>query len=155
VRHFFDDEPVAGTHGVRQDLLRQVEPFATKELVGYDRAYVSGFVVEHYQVVLFDAAERSLQAMHDKLMELCGAEVPGDTHRNLNIHPTYSDRTFKHVLVPIWLLSYTYGAKIYQVVVNGYSGMMAGDYPKSFWKIALLIVVGLIVLVIVLMFAEQ
>ena len=61
VRHFFDDEPVPGTHGVRHDLLRQVEPFATSELVGYDKAYVSGFVVEHYQVVLLEAAERSLQ----------------------------------------------------------------------------------------------
>jgi hypothetical protein len=155
VRHFFDDEPVPGTHGVRQDLLRQVEPFATSELVGYDKAYVSGFVVEHYQVVLFDAAERSLQAMHAKLMELCAAQVPGDTHRNLEIHPTYSGRTFKHVLVPIWLLSYTYGTKIYQVVVNGYSSQMAGDYPKSPWKIALLVVVVLIVVLIVIMFSEQ
>ena len=155
INHFFDDEPVPGTHGVRHDLLRQVEPFATAELVGYDKAYVSGFVVEHYQVVLFDAAERSLQAMHQKLMELAAAEIPGDTHRNLEIHPTYSGRTFKHVLVPIWLLSYTYGTKIYQVVVNGYSGQMAGDYPKSPWKIALLVVVVLIVVLVVLMFGES
>ena len=87
--------------------------------------------------------------MHEKLMELCAAQIPGDTHRNLSIHPTYSERTFKHVLVPIWLLSYTYGTKIYQVVVNGYAGQMAGDYPKSPWKIALLILVALIVVVIV------
>jgi hypothetical protein len=155
VRHFFDDEPIPGTHGVRRDLLKQIEPFATSELVGYDTAYVSGFVVEHYQVVLFEAAEHSLQSMHQKLMELCAAQIPGDTHRNLEIHPTYSGRTFKHVLVPVWLLSYTYGATIYQVVVNGYSGSIAGDYPKSWWKIALLVIVVLIVVVIALMFGEQ
>jgi len=155
ITHFFDDEPVAGTQGVRQDLLRQVEPFATSELVGYDTAYLSGFVVEHYQVVLIEAAERSQQSMHEKLMALCGAEVPGDTYRNLQIHPTYSDRTFKHVLVPIWLLSYTYGAKIYQVIVNGYSGQIAGDYPKSFWKVFLLVVVVLIVVIIVLMLNQE
>ena len=28
-------------------------------------AYLSGFVVEHYQIVLFDAAEQSRQSMHD------------------------------------------------------------------------------------------
>lgn len=156
IRHFFDDVPVPGTHGVRHDLLQQVEPFATKELVAYDTAYVSGFLVEHYQVVLFEAAERSRRAMHAQLLAMCAAAVPGDTHRNLSMHPEYSAQTFKHVLVPIWLLSYAYGAKIYQVVVNGHSGHMAGDYPKSPWKVALLIVVVLIVAVIVLMIgAEQ
>jgi len=155
ITHFFDDEPVPGTHGVRQDLLRQVEPFATSELVGYDTAYLSGFVVEHYQVVLIEAAERSQDSMHEKLMALCGAEVPGDTYRNLQIHPNYSERTFKHVLVPIWLLSYTYGSTIYQVIVNGYSGQIAGDYPKSFWKIFLLVVVVLIVVMIVLIANQQ
>lgn len=154
VRHFFDDEPVSGSHGVRQDLLRKVEPFATAELVGYDTAYLSGFVVEHYQVVLLEAAEQSQAGMHRKLIDLCAAQIPGDTHRNLEIHPTYSGQTFKHVLVPVWLLSYTYGTKIYQVVVNGYSGQMAGDYPRSPWKILLLIIVVLIVAMIVIM-AEQ
>ena len=155
ITHFFDDEPVPGTHGVRQDLLRRVEPFATTELVGYNTAYLSGFVVEHYQVVLIEAAERSQASMHEKLMALCGAQVPGDTYRNLQIHPTYSERTFKHVLVPIWLLSYTYGATIYQVIVNGYSGQMAGDYPKSFWKIFFLVVVVLIVAMFVIMASQE
>jgi len=155
LKHFFDDQPVPGTQGVRHDLLRQVEPFATSELVGYDKAYVSGFVVEHYQVVLLEAAEKSLTSMHEKLMELCAAQIPGDTHRNLQIHPAYSGRTYKHVLVPIWLLSYTYGAKIYQVVVNGYGGQMAGDYPKSWWKIALLVLAALIVVLILAMFGGE
>jgi hypothetical protein len=155
IQHFFDDVPVPGTHGVHHDLLREVEPFATKELVGYETAYVSGFVVEHYQVVLFDAAERSRQSMNEQLVQLCAAQVPGDTHRNLEIHPTYTGQTFKHVLVPIFLLSYTYGVRAFQVVVNGYSGQMAGEYPKSLWKILLLIFVVLIVVLVAIMFSEQ
>jgi hypothetical protein len=54
--------------------------------------------------------------------------------------------------VPIWLLTYNYGRNAYQVLVNGYTGKIAGKHPYSMWKIALLIlialvVVGLIVLV--------
>ena len=63
VEHFFDDEPVPGTHGVSHALLKQVEPFPTTELVPYDTAFLSGFVVEHYQVVLLDAAQRSQESM--------------------------------------------------------------------------------------------
>ena len=151
VRHFFDDEPVPGTHGVSHTLLRQVEPFQTQQLVTYDTAFLSGFVVEHYQIVLLDAAQASQEQMKQKLYQMCSAEVPGDTQRNLQIHPVFSAQTFKHILVPIWLLSYLYGTKTYQVVVNGYDGKMAGDYPKSPWKIAFLILLAIIVAMIVIL----
>ncbi len=155
VRHFFDDEPVPGTHGVSHALLGQVEPFRTSELVPYDTAFLSGFVVEHYQIVLLDAAQASQEQMKRKLFEMCSAEVPGDTQRNLQIHPTFSAQTFKHILVPIWLLSYLYGAKTYQVVVNGYDGRMAGQYPKSPWKIAFLVLLAIIVFIIFVLANQQ
>ncbi len=154
VRHFFDDEPVPGTHGVSLELLKQVEPFPTAELVPYDTAFLSGFVVEHYQVVLLEAAEASRAQMTRKLHAMCAREVPGDTHRNLQIHPTFSGQTFKHVLVPVWLLTYIYANRAWQVVVNGYTGRIAGEYPKSWWKIAFLLLLAVIVLLVVLTMQE-
>jgi hypothetical protein len=154
VEHFFDDEPIPGTRGVPLPLLRQVEPFPTKELVPYDTSYLSGFVVEHYQVVLLDAAKASEDAMNQKLQQLCAAQIPGDTYRNLVIHPTYSARTFKHILVPIWLLTYTYGAKVFQVIVNGVTGRIGGQYPKSFWKVFFL-VLGIIIFIVLLLLTQS
>ena len=49
------------------------------------------------------------------------------------------------MLVPVWLLSYNYGAKTFQVIANGYTGRIAGRYPRSVWKIVLLILAALIV----------
>jgi len=155
VEHFFDDEPVPGTHGVSNGLLRQVEPFATPELVPYDTAFLSGFIVEHYQVVLLEAAQASQDAMTDKLRQMCAAQIPGDTSRNLVIHPTFSAQTFKHILVPVWLLSYLYGTRLFQVVVNGYSGRMAGQYPKSPWKIAFLVLLAIIAFFIFVMLNQN
>jgi uncharacterized protein YecT (DUF1311 family) len=154
VDHFFDDEPVPGTNGVSHALLREIEPFPTTELVPYDTAYLSGFVVEHYQVVLFDAAQRSEEAMKNQLCSMCIAQIPGDTHRNLEIRPAFSARTFKHILVPVWLLSYQYRTKTYQVVVNGHDGRMAGQYPKSPWKVAALVLVIIIALVLGLVLTQ-
>ena len=148
VRHFFDDEPVPGTQGIPLDLLRQVEPFPTQELVPYDTAFLSGHVVEHYQVVLTEAAGSSQAQMHDTLMGLCASQIPGDTHRNLVIHPTFSGQTFKHILVPIWLLTYVFGRKSYQVLVNGSTGRIAGRYPYSPWKIFFLVVLAIIGIII-------
>jgi hypothetical protein len=153
---FFDDEPVPGTQGLPLDLLKQVEPFPTKELVPYDTAFLSGHVVEHYQVVLLDAAQKSVEQMQGRLIALCGQQVPGDTYRNLQIDPSYSGRTFKHVLVPVWLLSYDYASKAYQVIVNGYTGKIAGRHPYSFWKIAFAVLLAAIAaLIFVWLNAQQ
>ena len=150
VDHAFDDEPVPGTQGLPLDLLRQVEPFPTQEVVPYDTAFLAGHVVEHYRVVLLEAAEQSLNQMRATLERLCAAQVPGDTHRNLRIFPAFSGRTFKHVLVPIWLLTYTYGARAFQVLANGYTGKIAGRYPISPWKVLFAILVIAIVVITII-----
>jgi hypothetical protein len=148
VDHVFDDEPVPGTTGVPHDLLRQIEPFPTGEVVPYDTAFLSGHVVEHYQVALTEAAGHSEAQMRATLEQLCAQQVPGDTYRNLRIFPTLSGQTFKHLLVPIWLLAYMFGSRSFQVIVNGYTGRIAGRYPYSPWKIAALIALALIVLLL-------
>lgn len=152
---FFDDESVPGTQGLPLELLRKVEPFPTHEVVSYDTAFLSGHVVEHYQVVLLDAAQRSLEQMQAKLFVLCARQIPGDTYRSLQIFPEYSSRTFKHVLVPVWLLKYDFGSKPYQVIVNGYTGTIAGRHPFSFWKIALLILVAVLVALVLVALNQQ
>ena len=155
VSHFFDDQPVPGSRGIDPGLLRGVEPFPTKELVPYDTAFLSGFVVEHYQVVLLDAARQGRERMDEELRALCSAQVPGDTQRNLEIFPTYSGETFKHILVPLWLLTYTYGARVFQVVANGYTGTIAGRFPKSPWKIAGAVLVALAVIITLIVLSQK
>jgi hypothetical protein len=151
VDYFFDDEAVPGTQGLPIDLLRQVEPFPTKEIVAYDTGFLSGHTVEHYQVVLLEAAQRSQEQMNGKLQQLCGSQVPGDTYRNLNIMPDYAGQTFKHILVPVWLLAYNFGPKTYQVIVNGYTGAIAGKYPYSVWKILLVVLLAAIAAIVLIL----
>jgi hypothetical protein len=146
--HFFDDELVPATKGVNPALLQKVGTFPTESLVPYDPGYVSGWVVEQYQIDLVAAAETARRLMDVKLRGLCAQEVPGDTQRNLQVDADYSAQTFKHILVPLWLLSYNYGATSYQVVVNGVTGEIAGKHPYSWIKIAFAVLCALIALII-------
>ena len=136
--HFFDDELVPASRGVQPEMLRKVEPFPTKtDLVPYKAGFLSGWVVERYQIDLVAAAKQAREEMESKMYGLCAQQVPGDTHRNLNVDTDYSGQTFKHILAPIWLLTYNYGPRNFQVVINGYTGAIAGKYPKSWIKITL------------------
>lgn len=138
-RHFFNDELVPGTVGVHGDLLAQIDNFPTAtDLKPYSPEFVRGWTVERYQVDLRKAAQQGLAQMQEQTEQFCARQVPGDTHRNLQVNADFSDRTFKHVLVPVWLITYTYGSQNYQVVANGYTGELAGERPYSMVKIALL-----------------
>ncbi|TZF89257.1 zinc ribbon domain-containing protein [Cognatilysobacter lacus] len=144
--HFFDDDLVPGSEGAQRDLLEEIEPFpTTTDLKPYAPEFVRGWTVERYQVDLRQAAQLNMAEMESALRELCAQQVPGDTYRNLQVQSTYRGRTFKHVLVPVWLVSYTYGRRAFQVLVNGYTGTIAGRRPYSWIKIALAVTAALVV----------
>ncbi|MGH8850221.1 MAG: zinc ribbon domain-containing protein [Casimicrobiaceae bacterium] len=150
LRHVFDDDLVCASVGVHSALLRGVEPFPTRELKPYDAAYVAGWVVERYQIDLVSAAKAAREAMDAELRQLCAAQIPGDTYRNLDVRADYSSQTFKHILAPIWLLSYNFGSRSFQAVMNGITGAIRGEYPKSWVKLTLLGIAILIALIVVL-----
>jgi len=79
---------------------------------------------------------------------MCAAQIPGDTHRNLAVQADYSGQTFKHILAPVWLLTYTFGARSFQAVMNGVTGALRGEYPKSWIKITLLVIAIIVVVLI-------
>ena len=153
--HFFDDELVAASRGVRPDLLQKVEPFPTKELTPYNAGFLSGWVVERYQIDLVAAAQRAREIMQAKTTSMCAGQVPGDTHRNLNVDADFSGQTFKHILVPLWLLTYNYGARNFQVMINGVTGDIAGEYPKSWVKIFFAVLAVLAMMGAILYFANK
>ena len=143
--HFFDDELVPASRGVQPEMLRRIEPFPTKELTPYNPGFLSGWVVERYQIDLVAAAKEAREEMDSEMEGMCGRQVPGDTYRNLQVDTDYSGQTFKHILVPIWLLTYNYSTRNFQVVINGYTGSIAGKYPKSWIKITFAVLAVLLV----------
>jgi hypothetical protein len=146
--HTFDDELICASVGVDAGKLRRIEPFPTSSLVPFDAAYLAGWTVERYQIDLTSAAERGRQEMINKLRRLCSEQVPGDTQRNLVVNATLHDQTFKHILAPVWLMTYVYGAKSYQVVANGVTGTIAGSRPYSWIKVTLLVLALLVAFLI-------
>ncbi|MFN7914103.1 MAG: hypothetical protein U0Q55_02100 [Vicinamibacterales bacterium] len=148
ITHFFDDDLVCASTGVHTALLKKVEPFPTTDgLIPYDAGYLSGWTVERYQIDLVTSAQHSRTQMDETLRNMCADAVPGDTYRNLQVQANYSGQTFKHILVPVWLLSYVYRGTPFQVVINGVTGEVAGERPWSWIKIALLVLLALVIVV--------
>lgn len=147
IDHFFDDTLVCASRGVHPQLVRAVEPFPTtsERLKPYDPGYLSGWTVERYQLDLVAAAQQGRQRMLDAARQMCANAIQADTQRNLQVDAQFDQQTFKHVLLPIWLVGYRYGARDFQVVINGATGLVAGEYPKSWVKIGFAVLAAALV----------
>lgn len=146
----FDDVLVAASGAMEPKLLAELEPFPTKDVVPYETSYVSGWQVEQYQVPLKEAAVRGAGFMEGMLREMCGREVPGDTYRSLQIYPQFSEQTFKHILAPIWMVTYQYRGKTWRGAVNAITGKVSAEFPISPWKVALVILLVIAVVILIL-----
>jgi hypothetical protein len=56
----------------------------------------------------------------------------------------YSALTYKHLLLPVWMLAYRFQEESYQVIVNACTGEVQGERPYSWVKITLAVVLGIL-----------
>ncbi|HEY0160513.1 MAG TPA: zinc ribbon domain-containing protein [Thermoanaerobaculia bacterium] len=150
LHRFFDDVPVPASRGIDDSLCRNIEPFPTAELTRYDPSYLSGFLAEENAVDLPEALENAKGRMRSEIHSACAREVPGDTHRNLQVQTTFSALAYKNALLPIWVAAYDYRGTPYRFLVNGVTGKCDGTAPYSWVKVVLLVMTILTVLLVVL-----
>lgn len=134
-----DDLLICASKGLPQDLAARLSTFDTAELKPYDPAFLAGWKAEEYHKDLNDAWEEAVRSMEQSQQHRCAEDVPGDTHRFLNVTNRFSDETFKHALLPIWISAYRYHRKVFRFLVNGQTGEVVGKAPYSLPKIALLV----------------
>jgi ribosomal protein L37E len=147
---FFDDVPVPASKGIDAEICRNIEPFPTAELSEYDPSFLSGFLAEENAIDLADALESAKERMRGEVRAACAREVPGDTHRNLQVQTMFSALAYKNCLLPIWIAAYDYKGTPYRFLVNGVTGKTSGIAPWSWVKITLAVIAALIVFFIVM-----
>ena len=145
----FDDVLVCASRGLPEKLADKLCSFDTGHLVPYRPDFLAGWRAEEYGVELNKGWGRAVESMEARQRSRCASDVPGDTQRFLKVQNRFSDETFKHVLLPIWISSYRYKEKVYRFLVNGQTGEVVGEAPWSWIKImlAVLTVVALVLTV--------
>jgi len=145
----YDDLQIIASHVVRGDLARKLGEFDTRALVPYRPEYLAGWQAEEYQLDLEQGWSLGKQRIAASQRQRCAGDVPGDTHRNLRVRDTLSDVRWKHVLLPMWSLTYRFRGKAYPVLIHGQTGKVVGEAPYSWVKI-LCAVLGVVALALLI-----
>jgi DNA-directed RNA polymerase subunit RPC12/RpoP len=150
----FDDELIPGLTSLKFKDLNQLGHFYLKDVVEFAPDYLAGWPALTYDRPLAKATLLAREQIVRKVRrELNFRVLPGQQKRGLDTGGVnWSDMTFKYVLLPVWVGRYRYKGHEYKIMVNGQTGVVAGDKPKDSLKtlgiiisvIATLIVLGLI-----------
>ena len=133
-----DDFPVVASRQLASDklLLNVIKDYRTNEAKPYTADALAGFPCEHYSIGLteawnslgYDLKSHLVSQVNelDKSKYLMGIEMATD----------YFNLKYKYLIVPVWLNSFFYDNKLYTIVINGQTGKIDGQWPKSFGTFA-------------------
>jgi len=126
-------------------MAKGLAPWSLPALVPYAPDYLAGFDAEGYTVDLAPAHDQAQEEMSWVIHQDVLQDIGGDEQRVDTVDTDWSEETFKHILLPIWLAAYKYNGKSYRFLVNGQTGKVQGERPWSAWKIAFAVLAAAIV----------
>lgn len=145
-REDFDDVLIHASNKVEPRLIKQMQSFDLSALQAYQEAYLVGHPVERYKISIKEGWSEARDDIDRDIVDGIRRQVNGDEFRLEHKDTDYGTIMFKHILLPVWLSTYYYKDKLYNVYVNGQNGRVVGTYPKSAIKIALTILVIAIII---------
>jgi ribosomal protein S27E len=155
VARFFDDVLVVASTRLDPKKLHKMGPWELGEARPFQQEYLTGYSALRYDVDPQQGAAEARREMRQVIDGDCRTDIGGDEQRVDDMDITYSQAMFKLMLMPLWIATYLYGGKTFQVMVNANTGEVVGDRPWSVAKIigavlAVLLVVGVVLGVLAL-----
>jgi hypothetical protein len=147
-QRFFDDVCIPALKSLPQKLLTGLEPWPTERLLPFTDQALAGKLAHTYEIELPDAFTLGKARMESELTTDVKRRIGGDVQQISSQETAYSALTYKHVLLPVWILAYRYGGKPYRVVVNAVTGQVNGERPYSPIKIAIAVFFGVALAII-------
>lgn len=151
-KQFINDELVLASQNHDMSILQGLEPFDTENNKSYKPEYIAGFVAERYSLGLKDAWREARQSIKAKLKHAISDKIRtkhnADHVRNVSLQTQYDNITYKYLLLPVWISNFKYKEKVYQFMVNGQTGKVAGKTPISIPKVIITILAVIAVAVL-------
>ncbi len=142
-QRFFDDVLVLATRGLPRKLMQNLEPWPLSKCVPFTQEVLAGYLARTYEIELREGFVDAKQRIDGAIEGDVRSRIGGDKQRIHSINTRYDALTFKHLLLPVWLLAYRYHEKTYQVMINAGTGEVQGERPYSWVKITLAVLGGL------------
>jgi LSD1 subclass zinc finger protein len=130
-----NDLLITGSSKASRIILERLFPFNLNELCAYDPGFLAGWQAQAYDISLPAAWEEGKARMRDSAKHACRESIKSGHVRNFSMTADFKGELWRYILLPVYLAAYQFEGKVYQVMVNGQTGSVAGQKPVAWWKI--------------------
>jgi hypothetical protein len=147
--NYYSGYLVSGSRGLQQEYAEKIKPFRLEAIKRYQPYFLAGWLSEEYSVARDDALPLCQQEFQRWEQHNIERFLPGDTYKHVLVNSEFSDMNSDLILLPVYLLSYRYGEKLFRFLLNGQTGKVAGDKPYSPMRIGMAVGIFIVLVVIV------
>ena len=130
--------PADGSERIEDELMDAIEPFDYSEMHDFSMSYLTGFFAEKFDVEKDSILERVKNRLQPTLSRI--VRNTANDYSSLSVSSetyTVNYTNMKYVMLPVWFMSYKYNDKMYEFVMNGQTGKIAGIPPINTSKLRL------------------
>ena len=130
---YIDDLVLPANHDYRDLVQKLIKTYDFGKSKPYDQRYLSNWAAEAYEIALGDA---SLEA-RSRAYKFYQKKLQRDMRKLMNLTTSSANLaidSYKLLMLPIWLTTYPYAGKEYQVLINGQTRAVQGQLPKEIEK---------------------
>lgn len=136
----YQDHLVSGSSGLPEAEANALEPFDVGRALPYAPELLAGLMAEVPSVDHAEAARVAAEELERVERVAISRFLPGDTSRSLSSTSDVAVDAVRLVLLPVWIATYRWKGQVLRLTVNGQTGEVVGKVPRSWAKIAALVV---------------
>lgn len=149
VDNSFDDIAVFANEGFERKRIAKLEPWPTESAKPYSAEYAAGHLRRTYDHDVEECLPEATAQMETAIRQTVRNDIGGDVQQINSMDIIWRKMTYKHLLLPIWLLTVVYQQQPFQVYINGVTGEVHGARPYSKVKIITAVVLAVLVVTLI------
>ena len=133
-----------------QKTLNAIRPFNLNQCYKYDEGFIMGYSVEFYNRKMAEIRDIAVKHVERDVRSKILSRYHYDGVSYLDIDTTYESSGYAHLILPTYRVKYKYGKKSYYTFMNGQTGKVGRNLPRSgvkilFFVLGILGIIGAIV----------
>ena len=136
---------VEASNYLSQYELNAIRPYNFSLAKQFTNEYVFGYKLEKNSVSIMDSNKTAQRLIKDEIKDSVLKKYSYDGIENFELQTIFSNEKYNYCVLPIYKINYSHKNKNYSNIMNGQTGKLAGDYPKSKAKIMFIILLILMV----------
>lgn len=145
----FKDIIVEASSHAEQNLFEEIKPYNINEttVFKFEPDFIRGYNVETNDNSLSQCKVISENLMKENIKRIVLSKYNYDRVEYFNLTTSFSNNKYSYMLVPVYFININYKNKTYLTYLNGQTGKLGDNLPKSKVKIFFAILIPILIIV--------